>query len=726
MYHYVNFKDFYPEPIEKKFLPHAKEKPARTVCKGFISLDTETSKNETEDLAWVYQWALSYPIDKENRWIVYGRKPSDLANTLKRIWEVNQLDVNNKLIVYCHNMSYDYTYFSQYLVKEWGRAGDILAVGPHRLISYNMDGLEFRDSLKIAQKSLANWGTDLGIKHGKLVGEINYSVRRYQDSPLYKRDWRYMFRDIISLDECIEKQLAIWNDNIWTIPLTNTGYVRRETRAEFKKDKTAQKQFRDKELSRELYQMCRTEFAGGLTHGNRFYMNETVRVKDLVKKYGENVTIKHRDFASHYPSQQMCGYAPSTNFVEWYNKEKNTKRFTLADLSKLINDNKCFLATMIIGNLHVKDGVTLPVAQKCKFYDGKIGNVKFTTDNGRILHMEGNSCVVVNELDLKWLVKQYEFDYDIYNVYIAEKGPFPGFLQRTVLRFFYEKSYYKSELKKLEKAGVSKDSEEYRSIKLKMMIAKGMLNSIYGMSATDPVRFSFMEEVDGEWTKEEYCEEDVADKLETYYNNKNSFMNYEYGLWTTALARNELLEFVELIGYDRFLYADTDSIFYISTPEIEQAIEARNTAARQKDDENGWFTEVDGKRIYFDQFEDEDEEIIEFRFLHAKCYAYVTSDGELSTVIAGVSEYGRNEKSRVKELGSIDRLEPGTTFYDCGGTMTKYPKRGSDITPKIVEVNGHKTEVANWAIITDSIKELHSAMESAEVVSYWQPVGRMD
>lgn len=719
-YTYISYKDFKPAAMAKKILPHGKDQPAKAFCKGYISLDTETSKNEDETIGWIYQWALSYPTEN-GRCIVYGRRPSDLATTLYKIWQVNDLDENNKLVVYCHNMSYDYTYFSQFINQQWGHIGSILAVGPHRLISYNMDGLEFRDSLKIAQKSLANWGKDLGIKHGKLVGEIDYNVIRYQQSPLYRKDWRYMFRDIISLDECIDKQLEIWNDNIWTIPLTNTGYVRRETRAEFKKDKAAKAQFKAKELSRELYQMCRMEFAGGLTHGNRYVMDKTVRVKELIEKYGKKVTIKHRDFASHYPSQQMCGYCPSTKFVEFYNREKHAAHpISLGDLAELNKKGNAFLATITISNLHVRPGVTLPVAQQCKFYDGKIGKIEFVSDNGRILHMTGESTVTVNELDLKWLVKQYTFDYEIYSVYVSKKGAFPGFLKNTVLRFFYEKSYYKAELKKLKKAGVSEDSEEYRSMHLKMMIAKGMLNSIYGMSATDPVRFSFYEQEDGEWKKEEYSSEVVAEKLEKYYNGKNSFMNYEYGLWTTALARNELLEFVELIGYENFLYADTDSIFYISTPEIEEKIEARNAAAREKDDQNGWYTEVDGKRIYFDQFEDEEENIVEFRFLHSKCYAYVTDDGELHTTIAGVSEYGRDEVSRVKELGNIENLTPGMKFYKCGGTMTKYPKKGSDISPQIIDINGYWTEVGNFALICNSMKELHSAMRSRELTHIWE------
>ena len=103
--------------------------------------------------------------------------------------------------------------------------GELLAVGAHRIISWTINGLEFRDSLKLSQKSLAKWGEDLGIQHKKLVGEIDYNVTRYQNTPLKRSDWRYMFRDVVSLDECIQGQLDYWGDILKTIPLTLTGYV---------------------------------------------------------------------------------------------------------------------------------------------------------------------------------------------------------------------------------------------------------------------------------------------------------------------------------------------------------------------------------------------------------------------------------------------------------------------------------------------------------------------
>lgn len=727
-YEYISWKDFEPGVIEKRLSPG---KSKKSICKDYMSLDTETSTDEEKENAWIYQWCFSYPKDKETRYLVYGRRPSEMSIALHKIQEVNCLDEKSKLICYVHNLSYDYTYFHKFLEEKFEGIGNILAVGSHNLISYNLKGIEFRDSLKIAMKSLDAWCKELNTTHKKLTGTIDYKITRYQDSKLCKKDWDYMFYDVICLDEAVEKEMKVNGDHIWSIPLTNTGYVRRETRKEFKKNAKNRNLFVSRKLTMAQYAYLKKEFAGGLTHGNRHYMMMKVTLDYLRRKFKrDDIIIKHRDFASHYPSQQVCKTAPVTKFYSYFDKIKDKKPMYIDELFDLENQNFSYLAGIIISNLRLKDGVTLPIAQQCKFFDGRMGDPislkkwqknEIIGDNGRIIEMTtGASYVVVNEYDLKWLYKQYTFDYDIVDVYVAKKGKYPKYLTDTVFKYFYEKSFYKMECKRLIEEGYSEDSMEYREMNLKLQIAKARLNSIYGMSATDPVRVSFYENADGTWGKELLTEEDIEAKLSDFYDNKNSFMNYELGAWCTSQARDELLTFCELIGYEYFLYADTDSIFYISTPEIEEKIEAMNAKFREEDEKNGWYIEVNGKKVYFNQFEDEKENIVEFKFLHAKCYAYVTDKGETFATIAGVKKYGRNGISRVEELGDLDELRPGKKFVDCGGTMIKYPPKDYDITPRKVDINGHMTEISQYGIIMESEKELSSVFDTSENIFMWE------
>lgn len=710
----VDCKDFSPS-----VLSFVCNKRGDKTAESWICLDTETSNNHDEEnlVGWIYQWCFSY-----GNQLVYGRKPSQLVEALKKIIKVNGLGTwkvwgkedeyfSKRVVVYVHNLAYDYEYFKMWVKEAFPSAIEkLIAVGTHKVLVWEIGGLQFRCSYKLSQKSLEAWGRELNIHHRKMVGAIDYDTVRYQDTPLNKDDWHYMFTDVIALDECITTQMAIHNDDIMSIPYTITGYVRRDARAEFKKDKGERPKFKKTRLYSDTYDMCRKEFAGGLTHGNRFLAGKTIKGK-----------IRHRDFASHYPSQQRFYEAPKSGFILYFNAETD-KEMSMQDLITLCS-KRCILAAITITKLTVKKGVTLPYAQTYKFIEGrniKLKDTNIIDDNGRILKYEGSTCIIVNEYDLKWLIKQYEgIEYRIEKVYTAIRGEFPKYLQKTVDNYFTGKTVLKNKCKKLLKEGFTEDSVEYREAYRDLMIVKGKLNGIYGMSATDPVRVEYEDSIiTGEWTKKGMTEQERAEALTDYYNSNSNFMAYQLGVWTTALARNELLEFVELIGYENFLYADTDSIFYISTPEIEKKIEDRNAYFRAECDRRGVYVDVEGKRVYYNQFEDEEEDIVAFRFLHSKCYAYIvnTEEGEeLHTTIAGVAKHGRRGMTRVKELGSIDELKHGKQFVDCGGTQCKYIPHQAET----VYIDGHLTEIACSAIICNTMKTLRGEISREENRYKW-------
>ena len=139
-----------------------------------------------------------------------------------------------------------------------------------------------------------------------------------------KTDWRYMFYDVIVLDECIEKQLSNYNDTIATMPITSTAYTRREIQREFNKDNKNFVKFNKAALTTDIYNMYVLEMSGGITHGNRFLADTTIKAK-----------IKHRDFVSHYPSQQRTQLFPVGKTSLYFDINKSKKRLTLVDIFNL-------------------------------------------------------------------------------------------------------------------------------------------------------------------------------------------------------------------------------------------------------------------------------------------------------------------------------------------------------------------------------------------------------
>ncbi len=679
-YLYINNNLFIPHKLEKKGKFIGKGLPILYKCTDFISLDTETSHNN--NTGWIYQWAFSYPIDSENRFIVYGRTPSELVDCLEKIIKVNELDDNNVIDIFVHNLSYDYQYIKDWLETKFEKKGNILAVKLHSLIGYNINGLNFKCSYKLSNRSLNQWSKDLNVKHKKLVDYIDYEKRNYQDSKLYKRDWKYMFRDIICLDECIVAQNELFNDTIFTMPSTYTGYIRRYTRNKFKEDKSNAYYFKESELNAETYDLLVLSYTGALCHGNRFYMGKKVTGR-----------IRHRDFVSHYPTQQIWGKCPTGQWsIHTYND------LTTKDIEKL-SKNYCCLITMQIKNLKVKKGVTFPILSSHIIERNTMKKLHIIEDNGRVLKCDDEFFLVLNEYDLDILKRQYNFDYQITSVRTNPKGDFPEYIKETVKYFLIEKTKWKK-----EKAKYKKGTPEYENAEIHLQLAKSLLNAIYGMTATKTIRQNFYEDINGMWqTYTAGTKEEKEQLLHKYYNSEKNFMTFDLGCYVTSQAKKELIDFIELIGYENVLYCDTDSAFYISNDEIEEKIEAKNKEFRDIADEKELYVMYNGEKIYLNQFALEDEKITEFKFLRAKTYAYVTEDGTLNSTIAGVCAYGYSGKSRENELKSIDNLKTGMKFIDCGGRQISYI---NNITPELVNIDGHLTEVASSAIIKRNIKTL--------------------
>ena len=195
---------------------HRNKKAFKTyMCKRWISLDTETAHNhdDANPIAWIYQWAFKFGND-----IVIGRRPTEFIRALKTIYDVLELGKDRLVVVYVHNLSYDVSYLRQYLTEAFGKP-HILAIKPHKYISFAVDGFIFKCSYKLSNKSLSTWANDLGTAHQKRKEEkAYYDEIHYQDEELSSENWQYQIEDVLVLDECIEKQMEAYGDNILSIP----------------------------------------------------------------------------------------------------------------------------------------------------------------------------------------------------------------------------------------------------------------------------------------------------------------------------------------------------------------------------------------------------------------------------------------------------------------------------------------------------------------------------
>ena len=68
-----------------------------------------------------------------------------------------------------------------------------------------------------------------GVKHSKLDGKkFDYRKKRFPDTELSNYEMAYSMFDVIGLVEGIRNHNIYNNDNLYTMPYTSTGYVRRD------------------------------------------------------------------------------------------------------------------------------------------------------------------------------------------------------------------------------------------------------------------------------------------------------------------------------------------------------------------------------------------------------------------------------------------------------------------------------------------------------------------
>ena len=635
----------------------------------YMTLDTETSHINDED-SWLYQWAVKFQDQ-----YIYGRKPSEIIDLFTKIAEFYGLNDNKRIICYIHNASYDIQYLKHFL-KDYDPRINVLAIDSHTILQVDVLGFRILCSYKLSNMSLAKLSKSYAKKYVKAVGEIDYTVVRYQDEELTAADWFYMFSDVASQHDGIEGYIhSMGYKYAFECPITSTGFVRVKCRKAALATDYWRAQFEMSALDLQDYNLCRQCFMGGVTIQCYMYSGVTIRDERL----------RHKDFTSSYPALQMINYMPVGQPMKYEVKT--------ADEFHDLLEKYCCVFVIELQEVHIKKGITAPYIPSSKCIDSD----ELLKVNGKVVYAQ-RLKIALCELDYAIIKRQYTYDPKIKvgHMILFERGQAPEWLKAEVMEYFKNKC----ELK-----GV----DEYL-----YMRSKAFLNSIYGMTATAILRPEF--KMNSDMILEHKTDKDDQSKqkeLDKYYKSYNSFMPYQFAIYTTAWARTALFDMIECIGYENFIYCDTDSAFYIETPENKVRMEEYSKKCINQAIRAGAFI---GTK-YLGEPTDEPK-IRAFRGLHAKCYAMEEWDDEkgdyvLKVTIAGIPKKAIKfvngkavEMTNAEELGTIDNLRDGFVFKHCGGTRAIYNERPIEE----VNINGHKTELASNVIIDSIEKEISDTM----------------
>lgn len=629
------------------------------------------SKKGENEAAIMYVWMFHF----NGYATIVGRTWAEFHNFLKTARD--ELEDNESIVIWVHNLSYEF----QFLRGIYHFSSDeVFCLNSRKILKATMYGgkIEFRCSYLHSNMSLDEYTKKMKVEHHKLSGEkFDYDKIRYPWTPLTSDELAYCLHDVIGLCEALEVEMGIDGDNLYSIPLTSTGYVRRDIRK-------AMATPRNKKLIHEIFPdedvfaLLRDAFGGGNTHANRHFAGRII----------ENV--KSMDRSSSYPDTQCNDRYPVGEFTKF-------GAISLKELEYLITTRKkAVVVKLAFHNIRLadfNDGCPYICRSHCTRCEG------FLLDNGRILSADYLETTVT-DVDLKIILAHYDCDeIDVICGAFARYGKLPPELIKVIC------GYYKNKTELKDVPGM----EVYYTKD------KNKLNAIYGMTATNPAKQDVLF-IEGAEECYERQEEELSVLLQEA--RERAFITYAWGVWCTAIARSKLqagIDRVQSTPGAYFIYCDTDSVKYIGVVDMSDfnnaSIEASKKSGACAKDPNGIMH-------YMGVFEQE-KTYAQFATLGAKKYAFrYELGGPTYVTIAGVTKAkGGAELDRGDKYGrGLERFcdtDHPFVFREAGGTEIIY-QDSPDPTPIIID--GHSLVITPCAVIRPSTYTLGITAEYESLI----------
>ena len=662
-------------------VPHKRRRARREIIDLVCAFDIETTtimyKDEYHAFMYVWQFSANNEVIIIGRtWEEYQELVSVIEESLKELKEEYNLKESPLLCVYVHNLAFEFQFLSGIFdfMPE-----DVFLRGARKPIYARTGCIEYRCSYIQSNMSLARFCQAMGVKEQKKSGQkYDYTKTRYPWTELPNDEIEYCRMDVISVVACIKKELEKENDTLLSIPLTSTGYVRRECYNALKpKMKTLQSIM----PTLEEYTLLRKAFRGGNTHANKYYVGKVV----------DNVLSD--DKASSYSAQLVNEKYP-------YKFKKIDS--TVEEVHRFISYGCAVVFTVIFKNLELrreKEACPYISLAKTRSAGGQScgdGYLDMILDNGRILSA-GISEMTITEIDYDIIRNQYKWeDMTVTEAMFAEKDYLPKEFIDVILEYFSRKTKLK---------GLEDEENQYFYMK-----AKNLLNSLYGMCATNPIQDTI-----------EYIDNDYIERPHTDEENKNLLMKaklpYQWGVYCTAYARKALQDGIDAVA-DALVYCDTDSVKYVGDANFDKV----NKSIMIQDKKRGGYA-VDGKGTthYLGIFEP-DGKYEKFITQGAKRYAYITN-GKLKVTVSGVTKKINEQTGKPfasEELKDIENFKVGMIWKDAGGTRAIY----NDNDNFDIDVEGKTLHISKNVVIVPTTYELTYSKDYDELLNRISLYGR--
>ena len=204
--------------------------------------------------AFMYHW--QFCLDK---YVVFGRTWEEFQELIRYLSEGISFYKGRdyKIVVWVHNLAFEFQFMRQFLRVTGGFYRE-----PYKPFKIETaDNIEFRDSLVLSNMNLQKFcSSSAGCIHWKLKDTYDYSKIRTKSTPLTEEEEAYCYNDVRGLCECIAARMK--DDTLSSMPMTSTGYVRRDTRNAMRKNKKNRRLFRRNSIVLKTLYSMQSSFSG--------------------------------------------------------------------------------------------------------------------------------------------------------------------------------------------------------------------------------------------------------------------------------------------------------------------------------------------------------------------------------------------------------------------------------------------------------------------------------
>lgn len=264
----VDTRFLYDVPDQRR--KRGKQRHKKRIYKDLIcAFDIETTNIPEIMQSVMYIWQMQI----EDRTVI-GRTWKEFLDFLEDM--ARRLRKNEYIVVYIFNAAFEFQFLrGVYRFQH----EEVFAMDKRDVLKFDMfDHFEFRCAYHLTNMSLDQFLKNMNVEHKKT--ELDYSVKRWPWTSLSPQEMEYCINDVKGLVEALKTRLEKDGDDLYSVCLTSTGYVRRDI-------VKAMQNFNRTQLSEmiptyEVYQILKDAFRGGNCHGSRYFAGDII---DDVKSY---------------------------------------------------------------------------------------------------------------------------------------------------------------------------------------------------------------------------------------------------------------------------------------------------------------------------------------------------------------------------------------------------------------------------------------------------------